>query len=67
MRLVNVEITIFTQSVQPGRPEQKGVDPDQMMYSAVSDQGLHCIPLVQQFLAAGTGSKIGLFNPCHAE
>ena len=26
-----------------------GVDPDQTPQNAASDQGLHCLPLVQQF------------------
>ena len=33
------------------------VDPDQMPQSAASDQGLHCLPLVQQFLDTSASSK----------
>ena len=36
-------------------------DPDQMLQNA-SDQGLHCLPLTQQYLDSSTGSKMDFFN-----
>ena len=33
------------------------VDPDQMLRNAASDQGLHCLPLIQQFLHMSTCIK----------
>ena len=38
------------------------VDPDQMPQNAASDQGLHCLPLIQQFLHTSTDSKLDLFK-----
>ena len=38
------------------------VDPDQMPQNVASDQGLHCLPLIQHFLDTSTGSKIRLFS-----
>ena len=35
------------------------VDPDEMSHSAVSHQGIHCLPIIQQFLES---SKMYLFN-----
>ena len=52
------------------------IAPDQMPQNAGSDQGLHCLTLVQQFLDTSAGSKTDLFkfkdeygnvNPCHAK
>ena len=37
------------------------VDPDQTPRSAASDQGLHCLPLIQQFYIF-TGSKMDLLK-----
>ena len=37
------------------------VNPNQIPQNAVSDQGLHCFPLAQQFLHT-KGSKRVLFN-----
>ena len=31
------------------------VDPNQMLRNAVSDQCLHCLPLIQQYLNTSTG------------
>ena len=42
--------------------QANNVDYDQMPYSVASDQGLHLLPLVQQFLDPSTGSKIDLFK-----
>ena len=33
------------------------VDPDEMPQNAPSHQGLHCLPLIQQFLDTTLGSK----------
>ena len=38
------------------------MDPDQMLQNAASDQGLHSLPLIQQFLDSLTGNKmLGFF------
>ena len=42
-------------------PEQT-VDPDEMPQNAVSHQGLHCLPLIQQFLDKTLGSELYLFK-----
>ena len=36
------------------------VDPDQKLMNLASDQGLHCLPLIQQFLDMLTGSQMDL-------
>ena len=36
------------------------VGPDHMPQNAASEQGLHCLPLIQQFLGIPTYCKIGL-------
>ena len=41
----------------------KSEDPDQMPQNAVSDQGLHCLQLTQQFKGTKTSSKIVLGQP----
>ena len=38
------------------------VEPDQMPQNMMSNQGLHCLPLIQQFLNPSTGSKKDLFK-----
>ena len=38
------------------------VDPDHMPQNMASDQRLHCLPLIQQFLDTLTGSKIEFFK-----
>ena len=40
----------------------KNVDPDQMMQNAISNNGLYCLLLIQQFLDTSTGSKKHLFK-----
>ena len=52
---------IITLSIGTDRPEQS-VAPDQMPHSVASDQGLHCLQLIQQFLDRSTGSKLDLFK-----
>ena len=39
-----------------------GVDPDETPQNAASHQGLHCMPLIQQFLYTTSGSKVYLFK-----
>ena len=46
--LKDVESTVSKMIHKPVRANN--VDPDQMLQSAASDQGLHCLPLVQQYL-----------------
>ena len=36
------------------------IDPDQMLQNMLSDQGLHCLPLIQQFLDIFTASKLNV-------
>ena len=38
------------------------VDPDLMPQKVASDQGLHCLPLIQQFLDSWIGSKMDFFK-----
>ena len=38
------------------------VDPDETPQNAASHQGLHCFPLIQQFLDKISGSKLYLFK-----
>ena len=38
------------------------VDSDQMTQNVASDQGLHCLPLIQQFLALSSDSEMALFK-----
>ena len=41
------------------------LDPDQVPQNAASDQGLHCLPLIQQcmsILVISTGSKEDLYK-----
>ena len=40
--------TIITLSIGTDRLLQR-VDPDQMLQNAASDQGLHCLPHIQQY------------------
>ena len=37
-------------------------DPDEMPKKTASHQGLHCLPLIQQFLVTTSGSKLYLFR-----
>ena len=46
--------TIFTLCIRIDRPEK--------MKNAASHQGLHCLPLIQQFLDTTSGSKLYLFK-----
>ena len=39
-----------------------GVDPDQMLHSAASDQGLHCWPYIANNLDTSTGSRMDYFK-----
>ena len=34
-----------------------GVDPDQMLQNLASDQGIHCLPLIRQYLHTLIDSK----------
>ena len=38
------------------------VVPDEMLQNEASDQGLHCLPLIQQYLDTTLGSKFYLFK-----
>ena len=38
------------------------VDPDEMPQNAASHKGLHCLPVIQQFLDTTLGSKLYLLN-----
>ena len=41
---------------------ENSVDSNQMLQNAESDQGLHCLQLIQQILAALTGNIMDLFK-----
>ena len=45
-----------------GQTGLSSVDPDQMPQNVASDQGLYCLPLIQQLLDTSTGSKNDLFK-----
>ena len=45
-----------------GQTSANSVDSEQMLQNAASDQGLHCVQLVQQFLDMSSSSKIELFK-----
>ena len=36
------------------------VDPDQMLHHTAPNEGLHCLPLIQQVLDTATGSQMDL-------
>ena len=55
-----LEITIITLSIGTDKPEQNSVDPDQMLQNAASDQGLHCLSLIQQIFDPSTSSKMDI-------
>ena len=38
------------------------IDLDQMLQSAASDPGLHCLPCIKQFLDSSTGHHMDLFK-----
>ena len=38
------------------------VAPNEMLQNATSHQGLHCLPLIQQFLDTALGSKLYMFK-----
>ena len=61
--LKHLQTTVFTLSIwtKLDSPKQT-VDPDQMPLNAASDQGLRCLPLMQQFLDISISSKIELYN-----
>ena len=37
------------------------VDPDEILQNVASHQGLHCLPLIQQFLDTTLGSKLYMY------
>ena len=45
-----------------GQARADSVNPDQMLQNAASDQGFHCLLLIQQFLDKSAGIKIDLFK-----
>ena len=48
---------IFPQYSNPGL-WANCVDPDQTPQNAASDQGLHCLPIIKQFLDSSTVCKM---------
>ena len=50
-------ITVFTVCNRIEGPEQT-----EMLQNVASHLGLHCLPLIQQFLDTTLGSKLYLFN-----
>ena len=44
------------------QPWANSVDPDQMPQIVASDQGLHCLPFIQQFLNTSAGSENDLLK-----
>ena len=54
--------TIFTLSIGDRQTLVNSVDPDQMLHAAASNQGLHCLPLMQQFLDISRDNIMFLFK-----
>ena len=54
--------TIFTLSILDILAWTNSVDPRQMLQNAASDQGLHCLQLVLQYLDISTGIKMDLLS-----
>ena len=54
---ISLKYIIFSLSIGIDKPEQTLV-PDQIPQNVESDQGLHCLPITQQFLDTSTGSKL---------
>ena len=42
-------LTVITLSIETDMPFANSVDPDQMLWNTASDQGLHCLPYIQQY------------------
>ena len=47
---------LVTLSVQTDRYQQNNVNPNPMPQNTVSEQGLHCLPLIEEFLDSPTSS-----------
>ena len=47
-RMISDQTTVLTLCIRKDSPEQT-VCPDHTPQNAASDQGLHCLPLIQQF------------------
>ena len=45
-----------------GQAWANSVDPDETPQNVASHQGLHCLPLIQQFIDTASGSKLYLFK-----
>ena len=58
---INIIYSIYTKYLDR-QAGTNSVDPDQMLQNAASDQGLHCLPLIQQFLDKSIDSKMELFK-----
>ena len=60
------EIRFFIYSIYCMYSDRKAransVDPDEMPQNVASHLGLHCLPLIQQFLDAKSSSKLYLFK-----
>ena len=55
--------TVFTVCIKTDRQAGANiVDPDEMLQNVASHQGLHCLPIIQQFLDTTSGSKLYLFK-----
>ena len=52
--------TVITLHIETNLSKQ--CRPDQMTPNMASDQGLHCLPLIQWFLVAWTGSQMDLYQ-----
>ena len=55
--------TVFTIIMYMDRQAwANSIDPDETLQNVASYQGLHCLPLIQQFLDTTSGSKLYLFK-----
>ena len=55
--------TVFTTIMQSDRQLAWAniVEPNQLLQNALSDQDLHCLPFIQQFIDTSAHSKVNLF------
>ena len=64
--LYNIKASIPLHRIYPRCSDRQSganrVDSDQMPQNAASDQGLHCLAIIQQFLGIQTDSTMDLFE-----
>ena len=61
IELNDLQSTVFALGIVTSRHKQS-VSSSQMLHNVLSDQGLPCLPLIQQLLVISTGNKMDLFK-----